>query len=222
MGYVLLDLEDGDIGGVLERATEALRLADVQEPGYTLTWTGQYLRLQAASTRLMAMSAATLLSVVLILYWHFRCWRRVGIVMASLPFAMAGAVWFCYLMGFRWSFATAVGSLALAGVAAEFCVVMLLYLDDEMKRRSQDPALQTPRSVRRAVIRGALQRLRPKMMTVAVILGGLIPLMLSDGPGVDVMRPVAAPMIGGMITAPLFSLLLVPSIYLLVFGRQRS
>lgn len=222
VGYVLLDLEDGDIGGVLERATEALRLADVQEPGYTLTWTGQYLRLQAASTRLMAMSAATLLSVVLILYWHFRCWRRVGIVMASLPFAMAGAVWFCYLMGFRWSFATAVGSLALAGVAAEFCVVMLLYLDDEMKRRSQDPALQTPRSVRRAVIRGALQRLRPKMMTVAVILGGLIPLMLSDGPGVDVMRPVAAPMIGGMITAPLFSLLLVPSIYLLVFGRQRS
>jgi Cu(I)/Ag(I) efflux system membrane protein CusA/SilA len=220
VGYVLLDLEDSDIGGVLQRATQALVRAQIQEPGYTLTWAGQYLRLQAASTRLIAMSAATLLSVVLILFWHFRCWRRVAIVMASLPFALAGAAWFTWFMGFRWSFAIAVGSLALAGVAAEFCVVMLLYLDDEMKRRSRHADLQTPRAVRRAVIRGALLRLRPKMMTVAVILGGLIPLILSNGPGVDVMRPVAAPMIGGMITAPLFSLLLVPSIYLLIFGDQ--
>lgn len=221
VGYVLLDLDDADTGGVLARARDSLQRMDVREPGYTLSWVGQYLRLQAASSRLIAMSAATLLTVILILYWHFRCWRRVGIVMASLPFAVTGAAWLTWWLGFRWSFASAVGFLALAGVAAEFCVVMLLYLDQEMRKRQQHAAAVTYRAAAAAVIRGALLRLRPKTMTVAVILGGLIPLMLSNGPGVDVMRPVAAPMIGGMITAPLFSLLVVPAIYLLILGTHR-
>jgi copper/silver efflux system protein len=220
---VLLDVEDHDVGGVLGRAREALAAAGVHEEGYALTWVGQYPRLQAASTRLLAMSIVTVLSVVLILYWHFRCWKRVGIVVGSLPFAVSGAAWVTWLLGHQWSFATAVGFLALAGVAAEFCVVMLLYLDNEMRSVPADPAHSLRQSVHGAVIRGALLRLRPKTMTVAVILGGLVPLMLSDGPGMDVMRPIATPIVGGMLTAPLFSLLVVPAIYLLNFGeKQRS
>lgn len=222
IGYVLLDLQDGDIGGVLERAKNALARDGVQQPGYTLDWTGQYLRLEAASTHLIMMSLATIALVVGILLLHFRCWRRVGIVLASLPFAATGAAWMIYLLDFRWSFATAVGFLALAGVAAEFCVVMLLYLDQALADRAGTPGGDAILGIRQAVTRGALLRLRPKTMTVAVILGGLIPLMLSEGAGIDVMRRIAAPMVGGMITAPLFSLLVVPSLYIWLFGRPAS
>ena len=222
VGFVLLDLEDPDIGGVLERARHALEAHNVGEPGYTITWVGQYTRLQAATYRLAAISAATLLSVIAILYLHFRCWRRVAVVIASLPFAVSGGAWLVFALGYQWSFATAVGFLALAGVAAEFCVVMLLYLDLEMRMHPSHSASATPSDVKAAVVRGALLRLRPKTMTVAVILGGLIPLMLSNGPGVDVMRPVAAPLMGGMLTAPLFSLLVVPALYLLMFEQRHE
>jgi Cu(I)/Ag(I) efflux system membrane protein CusA/SilA len=157
-----------------------------------------------------------------VLFWHFRCWRRVGIVMASLPFAVSGAAWITYLLGYQWSFASAVGFLALAGVAAEFCVVMLLYLDQEMSFERARVALPSAERARDAVIRGAVLRLRPKTMTVAVILGGLVPIMLSSGVGMDVMHPVAAPIIGGMITAPLFSLLVVPAIYMAFIAKPGS
>jgi len=214
VGYVLLDLGDGDVGAVLAGAREALRQAGLREPGYTLEWAGQYLRLEAASQRLILMSAATVAIVLAILFLHFRCWRRIALVLASLPFAATGAAWALYLFGFRWSFATAVGMLALAGVAAEFCVVMLLYLDQALARRPGGA-----RMVRRAALRGALLRLRPKTMTVAVILGGLAPLMVSQGAGIDVMRRIAAPMLGGMVTAPLFSLFVVPALYAWWIGR---
>lgn len=217
VGYVLLDVGDGDMGGVLDRARQALQRADLHEPGYTLEWAGQYLRLEAASQRLAMMTLATVAIVLAILFLHFRCWRRIGLVLASLPFAATGAVWTLYLLGFRWSFATAVGMLALAGVAAEFCVVMLLYLDQALERRAGDA-----RGVDRAVMRGALLRLRPKTMTVAVILGGLAPLMVSEGAGIDVMRRIAAPMLGGMITAPLFSLFVVPTLYAWLVGRATA
>ncbi len=211
VGYVLLDLADADVGGVLARARAALAAAGLQQQGYTLDFVGQYLRLEQASARLAWISAATLASVVLILFWHFRSWRRVAIVLASLPSAVAGGAWLCWALGQQLSFATVVGLLALAGVAAEFCVVMLLYLDQE---RARDPALP----LERAIVRGALMRLRPKAMTVAVILAGLAPLLLSDGVGVDLMRRIAAPMVGGMLSAPLFSLLVVPVLYRLAFG----
>ena len=220
VGFVLLDLEDRDIAGVLERAQEALQGASLQETGYSLSWVGQYQRLQSATTRLIGISLITLLAVTVILYWHFRCWKRVALVLGSMPFAASGAAWVTYLLGYQWSFATAVGFLALAGVAAEFCVVMLLYLDQEAKALSGLTAAASRGVTRTAVMRGALLRLRPKTMTVAVILGGLLPLMISEGPGVDVMRPVAAPIIGGMLTAPLFSLLVVPAVYLLIFGAR--
>lgn len=207
-GYVLLDLESSDVGGVLEHSEAALRSVTLATPGYTTTWVGQYLRLRAAALRLTLMAVATVLCVMLILHLHFRDFRKVMVVMLSLPFAASGGVWLMWLLGYHWSFAAAVGFLALAGIAAEFSVVMLLYLDQAM----QDPSTQ---GVRAALIQGALLRLRPKAMTVAVILGGLLPLMLADGVGEDVTRRIAAPMLGGMVTAPLFSLIAVPVIYLL-------
>lgn len=223
VGYVLLDLDDADVGGVLERAQAALAHAGIREPRYTLDWVGQYLRLQAASLRLVVMAVATLLCVLVILYAHFRNWSRVGVVIASLPFAAGGGLWLMWLLGYRWSFAAAVGFLALAGVAAEFCVVMILYLDQSLREHCASGQPLSARSIHAAVIQGALLRLRPKTMTVTVILGGLAPLMLVDGAGVDVMRRIAAPLVGGMITAPLFSLLVVPTLYVLVLtGRGSS
>jgi Cu(I)/Ag(I) efflux system membrane protein CusA/SilA len=219
VGFVLLDVADRDMGGVLRRAQAALDRADLREAGYTFSWVGQYQRLQSAALRLVVMSLLTLLAVVLILFWHFRSWRRVGIVMGSLPFAVSGAAWVTYMLGYQWSFASAVGFLALAGVAAEFCVVMLLYLDQEVALDGTRGAQVSAERLRAAVVRGAVLRLRPKTMTVAVILGGLLPLLVSNGVGMDVMHPVAAPMIGGMITAPLFSLLVVPAIYLAFVAR---
>jgi Cu(I)/Ag(I) efflux system membrane protein CusA/SilA len=222
VGFVMLDLADRDFAGVLRRAKAALEAADVREPGYTLSWVGQYQRLQSAGVRLITISLLTLLCVICVLYWHFRCWKRVAVVVASMPFAASGAAWVTYLLGYQWSFATAVGFLALAGVAAEFCVVMLLYIDQEVGSLPQSATSTERAALRGAVVRGALLRLRPKAMTVAVILGGLLPLMISEGPGIDVMRPVAAPVVGGMLTAPLFSLLAVPAIYLLMFGSRES
>jgi Cu(I)/Ag(I) efflux system membrane protein CusA/SilA len=220
VGYVLIDLQDQDVGGVLARARRALADAHVGQAGYTLDWTGQYLRLERASTRLWLMSLSTLLSVVFLLQLHFGSARRVALVLAAMPFAVAGGAWFTYLTGYAWSFATMVGFLALAGVAAEFCVVMILYLDQARVEHAQGGEAPDAATLRRVVLRGALLRLRPKSMTVAVILGGLVPLMLSDGAGVDVMRRVAAPVVGGMITAPAFSLLIVPTLYLWLFSRR--
>jgi len=213
VGHVLLDLADDDVGGVLSRAEAALARAGAAGTGYTREFVGQYLRLQQATLRLWAISLGTLAAVLAILYWHLRSGWRVATVLAGLPVALAGALWFCLALGLQWSFATAVGCLALAGVAAEFCVVMLLYLDQELARG--DPA-RVPQSI----LRGALLRLRPKAMTVSVILGGLLPLLWSDGGGVDVMRRIAAPLVGGMLTAPLYSLLVVPAVYRAYLARR--
>lgn len=222
VGYVLLSVEDADIGRVLRRAESALRQAGVQEPGYSLTFVGQYLRLKGATLHLVGMSAATLLLVGVILQLHFHSWRRVGIVMCSLPFAVAGGAWLSYVLGYQWSFATTVGFLALAGLAAEFCVVMLLYIDRAAMQQGGEAVVLSHAGLRRAIVRGALLRLRPKSMTVAVIVAGLAPIMFSTGVGVDVMRRIAAPMLGGMITVPLFSMLVVPVIYLKTFGSGRA
>ena len=217
VAYVLLNTSSGDSGAVLAEARRALEGIDVPS-GYSTTWVGQYLRLGEAKLHLALMSVATLALVLLILFFHFGNWRQVLIVAASLPVAAAGGVWLNYALGFRWSFATVVGLIALAGLAAEFCVVMLLYLDQALETR----AAATPQQRRAAVIAGALLRLRPKSMTVAVILGGLLPVMFSDGVGVDVMSRIAAPMVGGMLTAPLFALLAVPAIVLWLENKRAA
>ena len=210
VGYVFVDLATQDIGGYVAQADRVLSKLKL-EPGYAYGWSGQFADLQRAKERLSWLIPATLLLVWLLLYAYFRDWRKPLLILSCLPFALIGGLWLCYGLGYQLSVAVAVGFIALAGVAAEFGVVMLLYIDQAMAQRS---TLQhDSQSIRNAVIEGALTRIRPKMMTVAVIVAGLLPIMWSQGDGADVMQRIAAPLIGGMLSAPLISLFLIPALY---------
>ncbi len=156
-----------------------------------------------------------LLIILLLLYLTFRDLTAALIIMLSLPFALAGGIWFIYALGYNFSVAVAVGFIALAGVAAEFGVIMLIYLNNATLKRQVDGKLQSVADLKDSIMEGAVLRVRPKAMTVAVIIAGLIPIMIGGGTGSDVMQRIAAPMVGGMITAPLLSLLVIPAIYLI-------
>ena len=210
VGYVFIDLATRDIGGYVERANQALQKIKFA-PGHAYSWSGQYADLQRAKERLSWVIPATLLLVWGLLLAYFRDWRKPLLTLACVPFALIGGLWLTYLLGYQFSVAVAVGFIALAGVAAEFGVVMLLYIDQSLAAR-QGAAL-TQAAIRDAIIEGALTRIRPKMMTVAVIVAGLLPIMWSQGDGADVMKRIAAPLVGGMISAPLISLFLIPALY---------
>jgi Cu(I)/Ag(I) efflux system membrane protein CusA/SilA len=205
VAYVYVDIEGADAGGYLEQAQKLLDEKLVLEPGYTLSWQGQYMNFKDGKARLWSAIGMTLLLVSALLFLHFRDLRKVALVLACLPFSVIGGLWLTYLLGYQLSVAVVIGLIALAGVAAEFGIVMLLYLDQAIEEHPDDAYA--------AILSGALLRLRPKAMTVAVILGGLLPVMLSDDAGADVMKRIAAPLIGGMITAPLFSLIVIPAVY---------
>jgi Cu(I)/Ag(I) efflux system membrane protein CusA/SilA len=214
VAYVYVDVPAARAGEFLKAAGPALAAELSLEPGYTLTWQGQYLQFEQGKPRLWAAVALTLALVSGLLYLHFRHPGKVLLVLASLPFALSGGLWLTWLLGFQLSVAVVVGLIALAGVAAEFGIVMLLYLDHALEADPLHP--------KRALVAGALLRLRPKAMTVAVILGGLVPVMLSDAAGADVMQRIAAPLLGGMVTAPLFSLLVIPAIYCLRIPKREQ
>ena len=205
VAYVYVDIEGADAGGYLEKAQKLLDEKLVLEPGYTMSWQGQYMNFKDGKARLWSAIGMTLLLVSALLFLHFRDLRKVALVLACLPFSVIGGLWLTYLLGYQLSVAVVIGLIALAGVAAEFGIVMLLYLDQAIQEHPDDAYA--------AILSGALLRLRPKAMTVAVILGGLLPVMLSDDAGADVMKRIAAPLIGGMITAPLFSLIVIPAVY---------
>ncbi len=195
-----------DIVGDLQRAVaEKVKLP----PGISVAYTGQFEFLQRATERLKIVVPATLLIIFALLYATFRRWDEAALIMATLPFALTGGVWLLYLLGYNQSVATGVGFIALAGVSAEFGVVMLIYLKHAL-------AEHNPEEVEAAVREGALLRVRPKAMTVAVILAGIFPILIGTGTGSEVMSRIAAPMIGGMITAPLLSMLIIPAAYLLM------
>ena len=201
-----------DIVGDLQRAVaEKVKLP----PGISVAYTGQFEFLQRATERLKIVVPATLLIIFALLYATFRRWDEAALIMATLPFALTGGVWLLYLLGYNQSVATGVGFIALAGVSAEFGVVMLIYLKHAM-------AEHRPEDVEAAVREGALLRVRPKAMTVAVILAGLFPILIGTGTGSEVMSRIAAPMIGGMITAPLLSMLVIPAAYLLMRRPRRE
>ncbi len=183
-------------------------------PGISIAYTGQFEFLERATQRLKIVVPATLLIIFVLLYATFRRWDEAALIMATLPFALTGGVWLLYLLGYNQSVATGVGFIALAGVAAEFGVVMLIYLKHAL-------AEHRPEDVEAAVREGALLRVRPKAMTVAVILAGLFPILIGTGTGSEVMSRIAAPMIGGMLTAPLLSMLIIPAAYLLM-RRQKT
>jgi Cu(I)/Ag(I) efflux system membrane protein CusA/SilA len=219
--YVYLDLQDMDPATFVEAAGS--RVASLKlPPGYAVEWVGEYRDYERARAHLLLVMPLVLVAVAALLYAVFREPRRVALIMVSLPFALVGGLWLVYLLDFRFSIAVGVGFIALAGVAAEFGVIMLLYLDnaiDEARRNGE--ALSAPHW-RRAVLAGAAQRLRPKLMTVVVIVASLTPIMLSDAAGCDVMQRIAAPLLGGMFTAPLLSMVLLPLFYHGLFARQKQ
>jgi Cu(I)/Ag(I) efflux system membrane protein CusA/SilA len=221
IGYVFVDVAGADIGGYYRRASAALAAAGIHQQGYTATWTGQYLQFENASANLALIGIATAALVLGLLYLHFRSLRRVLLVLLCLPAAVAGGVWLVWWLDYQMSVAVVIGLIALAGVATEFGVVMVLYLDQAVGRWRHDGGHLGSAGFYRAVVGGALLRLRPKAMTVSVILAGLLPVMLSDATGADVMKRIAAPLLGGMLSAPVFSLLLMPALYVMLF-RERA
>ncbi|MCB1564400.1 MAG: efflux RND transporter permease subunit, partial [Xanthomonadales bacterium] len=212
VSWVFVDLEGDDLGGRVEGLKQLL--ADQLElpPGYSLGWSGQYEHLERARARLLQVVPMVLVVILLLLHLHFGRLDDALMVMLGLPFALIGGVWLMALLDHAFSVASAVGFIALAGVAAEFGVVMLVYL-----RSAWDEERAAGRSglddLDAAIRHGALKRLRPKAMTVAVILAGLLPILLGHGPGSELMQRIAAPMVGGMLTAPLLSMLLLPVLF---------
>jgi Cu(I)/Ag(I) efflux system membrane protein CusA/SilA len=214
-GWTFVDIRGRDLGSWISEARQVVREQVDLPPGYSLTWSGQYEYMARAQERLNQVVPVTLAIIFLLLYLTFRSSTEALMVMLSLPFALVGGFWLIYLLGYNLSVAVAVGFIALAGVAAEFGVVMLVYLDNALKQRGQDGRLNTEQDLKAGIEEGAVLRIRPKAMTVATIFAGLLPIMLLGGVGSEVMRPIAAPMVGGMITAPLLSLFVLPALYLI-------
>ena len=219
-GWTFVDIRDVDLGSYVQNAQRIVNQQVELPPGYSITWAGQYEYLLRASDKLFQVIPLTLMIIFLLLYLTFRSIEEVVLVMATVPFALVGGYWFVFLLGYHMSVATAVGFIALAGVAAEFGVIMLIYLDNAVKERTRKNQLNTKQDLLDTIMEGAVMRVRPKAMTVAVIIAGLIPIMLGHGTGSEVMQRIAAPMVGGMITAPLLSLFVIPTIYFLWKSRE--
>ena len=182
-------------------------------PGYTLAWSGQYEYMQRAKETMRLVIPTTLALIFLLLYFNFKSVGETMIVMLSLPFALVGGIWFIWALGYNWSVAVAIGFIALAGVAAETGVVMLIYLDHAWAAQRAKGRVPTLHDLYEAVMEGAVERVRPKMMTVTAIMAGLFPIMWGDGAGGSVMKRIAAPMIGGMVSSTVLTLLVIPAIY---------
>jgi Cu(I)/Ag(I) efflux system membrane protein CusA/SilA len=211
-GLVYVQIKDGfDLASYVELAKK--RVADkVKLPaGYSLGWIGQYQYMLRAKERLMYVVPLTLAIILILLYMNFQNFAQCFMVIGAVPLALVGAIWYVWYLDFNLSVAVAVGLIALAGVAAEFGVVMLVYLDQAIKERLPTNVHE----LRQAIIEGAVMRVRPKAMTAAVIIAGLVPIIIGEGTGSEVMKRIGAPMLGGMITAPLVSMVLIPGLYLL-------
>jgi len=219
-GWVFVYVTGRDIGSYVRDAQKAVAQQVVLPAGYYLQWTGQYEYMMRIRQRLMLLVPLTLFLIVVLLYLNFRSLAQTAIVMLSLPFAVTGSLWALYLLHYNFSAAVWVGVIALAGVAAETGVVMIVYLDEAFNRRRREGRMKTMDDLFEAITDGAVQRVRPKVMTVMCILMGLLPLMWAHGSGAEVMRRVAAPMIGGVITSTILTLEIVPAIY--SFWRQRQ
>ncbi len=218
-GWIYVDIRGRDLGGYVAEAKQAVA-AQVKLPaGYSVSWSGQFEYLERATKRLQVVVPFTLAIIFLLLYLTFRSIQSAALIMTTLPFALVGGFWLIYALGHHLSVASGVGFIALAGVAAEFGVVMLIYLDSAIRERSESGTMQSEADLREALVEGAVLRVRPKAMTVAVIIAGLVPLFIGAGTGSEVMQRIAAPMIGGMITAPLLSMFVIPAAYLLIHRR---
>ena len=220
--YIYIDLRDRDIGSYVADAQKAVA-AQVKFPsGYYVTWSGQFEYMERAKARLTVVVPITVLIIFLLLYLNFRRVTETLIVMLSVPFALAGGLWLMWWLGFNLSVAVVVGFIALAGVAAETGVVMLIYLDNALTELQAERAIEgdefTREDLYTAIMAGAVERVRPKMMTVAAIMAGLLPIMWSHGTGAEVMQRIAVPMIGGMVSSTILTLVVIPAIYAVIKG----
>ncbi|MDX1568964.1 MAG: efflux RND transporter permease subunit [Xanthomonadales bacterium] len=221
-GWIYVDITGRDLGRYVAEARETVAREVDLPPGYSIQWSGQFEYLQRAAERLVVVVPLTLVIIVLLLYLNFRNLADVLIIVATLPMALVGGVWLLHLLEYNLSVAVGVGFIALAGVAAETGVVMLVYLDEAWReRKASKPRDELTRSdLVAAVTVGAVQRLRPKLMTVVTIIAGLLPIMLGTGTGSEVMRRIAAPMVGGMVSATVLTLAVIPAIFLLWHSRK--
>lgn len=218
--WVFVDLSTSDLGGYVHKAREALSQKLSLPAGYDLSFSGQYESMERARKTLAIVIPLTLLLIVILLYLNTRSLARTAIVLCAIPFSLVGAVWILYALDFNMSVAVWIGLIALAGLDAETGVVMLLYLDRAVDQFRGEGRLRSPENLKEAIRYGAVQRVRPKVMTAAVILAGLIPILWSQGAGSDVMKRIAAPMVGGVLTSVLMELAVYPAIYYL--WRKRS
>src|SRR5262245_31217170 len=220
--YIFVDFRDRDLGGYVADAQKAVASQIKLPPGYYVTWSGQFEYLERAKARLQVVVPVTVLIIFLLLYLNFRRVTETLIVMLSVPFALVGGLWLMWWLGFNLSVAVAVGFIALAGVAAETGVVMLIYLQQAyvelQERRAMEGRPFTGEDLYSAIMSGAVERVRPKMMTVCAIMAGLLPIMWSHGTGAEVMQRIAVPMIGGMVSSTLLTLIVIPAIYAVIKG----
>ncbi|MGY2492850.1 efflux RND transporter permease subunit [Cupriavidus sp. CP313] len=220
-GWVYVDIRGRDLQSAVQEMQSVVAKAVPLPAGYSISWSGQFEYLERATQKLKVVVPFTLLIIFLLLYLTFGRFDEALLIMATLPFALVGGFWLLYLLGHNVSVASVVGFIALAGVAAEFGVIMLLYLKQSWLKKIESGNSDEP-ALLEAIQEGAVLRVRPKAMTVAVILAGLLPIMWSGGTGSEVMQRIAAPMVGGMVTAPLLSLFVVPAAYLLMRTRRIS
>jgi Cu(I)/Ag(I) efflux system membrane protein CusA/SilA len=219
VGYVYVDVDTSDIGGYVDRAKEAVGRQLQVPTGYSLEWSGQYENMLRVRERLALVVPVTVLLIFFLLYLNTRSVAKAGIVLLAVPFSAVGAVWLMYLLGYNVSIAAWVGMIALMGLDAETGVFMLLFLDLALADAKARGRLQTRADLHEAIVHGAVKRIRPKLMTVAAAMIGLLPILWSTGTGADVMKRVAAPMIGGLATSFVLELLVYPAIYALWKGR---
>jgi Cu(I)/Ag(I) efflux system membrane protein CusA/SilA len=215
-GWTYVDIADRDLGSYVAEARQVVARSIELPAGYSLAWSGQYEYMVRARDRLAVVGPITLAVIVLLLFINFGRFGEVAIVMGTLPFALIGGLWLLYLLGYELSVAVGVGFIALAGVAVEIGVIMLVYLNQALERRT----VTGKQDIEKAVMEGALLRIRPVIMTVAATIGGLLPIMLSSGTGSEVMRRIAAPMVGGMVSATVLALAVIPALFLLWRQRQ--
>ncbi|WP_374664015.1 efflux RND transporter permease subunit [Ramlibacter sp.] len=218
-GWIYVDVRGRDLRSVVHDMQAAVAQEVKMPAGYAVSWSGQFEYLERATQRLKVVVPATLAVIFVLLYLLFRSFKDAALVMAAVPFSLIGGFWLVWALGHNISVATAVGFIALAGVAAEFGVVMQVYLKNAHKRRLAAGEPDTQETLLAAIREGAVLRVRPKAMTVAVVMGGLLPILLGTGSGSEVMTRIAAPMVGGMVTAPLLSMLVIPAVWFLLHRR---
>jgi Cu(I)/Ag(I) efflux system membrane protein CusA/SilA len=218
--YIYVDMQGRDLGGYINEARKAVQDQVMMPPGYHIEWSGQFEYMERAAARLKIVIPITLVVIFLLLYLNFRRLTETLIVMLSVPFALIGGFWLMYFMGFNMSVAVAVGFIALAGVAAETGVVMLIYLDNALTglvaQRKLEGRAFTANDLYHAIIEGAVERVRPKMMTVVAIMASLLPILWSTGTGSEVMKRIAVPLVGGMLSSTILTLIVIPAIYVVV------